>query len=378
MGFSAQDRSMMALALRQAYKGLYTADPNPRVGCVIVKQGEVTGVGWHLQAGGPHAEINALEMAGDVRGATCYVTLEPCSHYGKTAPCADALIRAGLSRVVVATGDPNPAVSGSGLSRLQKAGIQTETGCLKEEAVALNSGFMKRMLTGRPFVRLKMALSLDGAIALANGRSQWITGTAAREDVQRLRARSSAVLTGSGTLVADNPELTVRSEAVVAKCHGVPRQPLRLVLDSQGISDPSLQLFAATESLFPRSPVAILTSDRCVDRLKTKSFANHVLIKPVPLASSGSLELSAVMNLLGEWQCNELLVEAGPALAGALIDQHLVDELWLYQSNKLMGNKSRGAFNLPNYDQLEQVPALRLLDQRRVGDDTRMIFSLST
>jgi diaminohydroxyphosphoribosylaminopyrimidine deaminase / 5-amino-6-(5-phosphoribosylamino)uracil reductase len=377
MSFSAIDFEMMSLALREAKKGLYTTDPNPRVGSVLVKNNRIVGTGWHQQAGGPHAEIRALANAGqDAKGADCYVTLEPCSHHGKTGPCAEALIKAGVKRVIVACTDPNPCVSGRGIDLLQAADIETVTGCLKDEAEALNAGFLKRMRSGYPLVRVKMAVSLDGRTALANGRSQWITGPQARMDVHRLRARSSAVVTGNGTLLADDPWLTVRSEEVLAQSHGFPRQPLRVVLDGRGLSEPGNLLFAVPDS-FERAPSLIVTLPESYANLQQKEFSAQTQLIAAPADQVGHIDLHAVLATLANLECNELLVEAGPTLAGAFFREQLVDELWLYQATKLLGSEGRAAFTLPGFTALIDVPELKLVDLRQIGADVRMILRMS-
>jgi len=375
--FSAPDHQFMAMALQQAEQGLYSVDPNPRVGCVLVKQGKLLGRGWHRSAGEAHAEVNALRNATglgeDVQGAECYVTLEPCSHYGRTGPCAKALVDAGIARVVVAVADPNPQVAGRGIRLLQEAGVRVETGCLQAEAEALNAGFLKRMRIGLPLVRLKMGVSLDGRIALANGSSQWITGPSARLDVHKLRARSSVVLTGSGTLIADDPQLTVRSEYVVSQSHGAPRQPCRALLDSKGRSNPEQALFSASHPPCQQSPVYIFTLEQGYCHLQGKNFLQHVQV--FKTAAAGDLiDLRAVLAMLAQLECNEVLVEAGATLAGAFIRQGLVDELWLYQSTSLLGNASQGAFDLGVYTALQDAPDMALKDLRQIGEDIRIVL----
>ena len=375
MSFSSFDFNMMSLALLEARKGLYTTDPNPRVGCVIVNNGRVIGRGWHKQAGGPHAEVEALRAVGEeARGADCYVTLEPCSHHGKTGPCAEALVNAGVKKVIIAAVDPNPEVSGSGIRRLNKAGITTVTGCLEAEATELNAGFFNRMRCGSPLVRVKMATSLDGRTALANGVSKWITGPDARLDVQRLRARSSAILTGSGTLLADNPSLTVRSAEVLAQSHGMLRQPLRVVLDGRGCSTPEKYVYADPEKPFASGSSLIMTQQKSMAKLQHQRFSANTEIVAMPVDSKGQIKLETVLKELGKRHCNELLVEAGATLAGAFLREKLADELWLYQAAKVIGNAGRGAFALPVFAGLDEVPEFSLIDLRQVGADIRMIL----
>ncbi|OZG71450.1 riboflavin biosynthesis protein RibD [Hahella sp. CCB-MM4] len=374
MSLSAFDYEMMALALREAAKGLYTTDPNPRVGCVLVKDGQIIASGYHQRAGEGHAEVNALKAAGDnARGADCYVTLEPCSHFGKTPPCADALIKAGVRRVVAAVKDPNPQVAGTGLSRIADAGIATESGCMETQAIALNAGFFKRMQKGIPLVRLKMAMSLDGRTALANGQSQWITGSEAREDVQALRARSSAVITGIGTVLADNPSLNVRSEMVEQQSPGGLRQPLRVVLDRQGRTTPDMKIVS------PPGEVMIFTSPQGAVQLQAKNFPGNVSIRNVSIKGvdvTGQQGLLYILQDLAAKGCNEVLIEAGPELAGAFLEAGLVDELWIYQAGKLMGSDARASFLMGGFERMDQLPQLYLSDCRLMGNDLRLIYRL--
>jgi diaminohydroxyphosphoribosylaminopyrimidine deaminase/5-amino-6-(5-phosphoribosylamino)uracil reductase len=319
---NAADYVFMARALQLAERGMYTADPNPRVGCVLVRDGEIVGEGWHCRAGEAHAEVHALRQAGErARGADVYVTLEPCCHHGRTPPCSDALIAAGVARVVAAAADPNPRVAGEGMKQLARAGITVETGLLQGEAERLNRGFLQRMRGGRPWVRCKLAMSLDGRTALANGASQWITGETARRDVQYWRARSSAVMTGIGTVLADDPALTVRLQPPPSAEHGCGdaiRQPLRAVLDT-------------------------------------------------------SLRMPAqVMQILAKEGINEIWAEAGPTLSGALLRDGLVDELIIYMAPLLMGDMARGLFRLPAFERLSECVALEISEVRAVGRDWRI------
>src|SRR6185312_3625386 len=331
-GFSAADHAHMARALRLAEAGLYTTQPNPRVGCVIAHGEDVVGEGFHARAGEPHAEVFAMRAAGErARGATAYVTLEPCAHFGRTPPCADALVAAGVARVVAACEDPNPKVAGGGFAKLRDAGIAVEIGLMREAARELNRGFFARIERGRPWVRVKLAMSLDGRTALANGASQWITGAAARADVQRWRARSSAILTGSGTVRADDPRLTVRlanGDAFVPA--------LRVVLDT-GLATP-----AGAHVLDGTAPTLVLHAP---DARRAAHFGK-VECAAIPLRDS-RLDLPAAMTLLAERGINELQVEAGATVCGALFAQGLVDELLLYVATILLGDTARPLLALP-------------------------------
>ncbi|MFW5453400.1 bifunctional diaminohydroxyphosphoribosylaminopyrimidine deaminase/5-amino-6-(5-phosphoribosylamino)uracil reductase RibD [Thioalkalivibrio sulfidiphilus] len=359
------DTRHMARALQLARRGLYTTDPNPRVGCVMVRDGQVLGEGFHVRAGEPHAEILALRQAGEAaRGATVYVTLEPCAHFGRTPPCADALIHAGVARVVAAMVDPNPRVAGQGLARLTAAGITTASGVLEAEARALNPGFISRMEQGRPYVRVKLAMSLDGRTAMASGESRWITGEAARRDVQRLRARAGAILTGSGTVLADNPGLDVRLSAQELGIEGPVRQPLRVVLDTRLACTPEAKLFTTG------GPALVLTAEQDTARY-TQLQACGAEVEAVASAPRG-LDLHVVLELLARRGINELHVEAGPILCGSLMQAGLVDELVIYMAPHLMGNDARGLLNLGLEHMDERVP-LRIEDIRAVGGDWRIV-----
>ena len=357
------DHGYMARALQLAANGLYTTHPNPRVGCVIVGAGEnagkVVGEGWHARAGEPHAEVHALAQAGaHARGATAYVTLEPCCHHGRTPPCADALIEAGVARVVMAMVDPNPKVAGQGLAWLGAAGITTESGVLQAQAEALNAGFMMRMREHRPYVRCKLAMSLDGRTAMASGESKWITSDAARADVQRLRASSAAILTSIGTVLADDPALTVRMG-------GVARQPLRVVVDSQLRISPQARLLSA-----PGNALIVTTAQDDVRSVKLMSENVTVSVQP---ARQGQVDLTALMQMLAvEHEINEVLVEAGPTLNGALLDAGLIDEVIIYMAPHLMGDAARGLFHLPGLQHMSQRIALDIQDIRAVGQDWRI------
>jgi len=408
--FSATDHDHMARALRLAERGLFTTQPNPRVGCVIAHAESIVGEGWHQRAGEPHAEVFALREAGArARGATAYVTLEPCSHFGRTPPCADALIAAGVARVVAASDDPNPSVCGDGLRRLLSAGIAVETGLMREPARELNRGFFSRIERKRPWVRVKLAMSLDGRTALANGESKWITGAAARADVQRWRARSSAIMTGIGTVLADDPRLTVRklerplhtspNEAHLEPLslrergwgegpgepgrqadprpspgppgHPLPMgegkshvPPLRVVLD-RGLRTPR-----ASNVLDGSAPTLILHGEGAKphdDRFAGVELAGVAL-------RDGSLDLTCVLALLAERGVNELQVEAGPTLCGALFAVGLVDELLLYVAPVLLGDQARPLLVLPGLETITGARRLRVVDQRSVGVDQRLLL----
>jgi diaminohydroxyphosphoribosylaminopyrimidine deaminase / 5-amino-6-(5-phosphoribosylamino)uracil reductase len=363
--FDNSDTRMMVRALQLARLSQYCATPNPHVGCVLVRDGQVIGEGSTRPAGGNHAEIEALQSAGDARGATAYVTLEPCSHQGRTGPCADALIIAGVSRVVAAMQDPNPQVAGQGLEKLRAAGIRTECGLLENEARQLIPGFIARMTRGRGRVRAKLAMSLDGRTAMASGESQWITGPAARQDVQRLRAMSCAVVTGIGTVLADDCALTVRTgelglDPEAARLAGQ-RQPLRVVLDSS-LQTPVLArvLAGAGETLICHREGAAVPAALAANRAGLVALA----------AVDGGLDLVQLLDILGTRQCNEILVESGPRLAGALLQQGLLDELIIYMAPALLGDRARPLLSLP-LDKMAEKVALQVEDVRRVGQDWR-------
>ncbi|WP_334049434.1 bifunctional diaminohydroxyphosphoribosylaminopyrimidine deaminase/5-amino-6-(5-phosphoribosylamino)uracil reductase RibD [Alteromonas gracilis] len=362
------DYFWMAKAIQLAQKGRFTTSPNPRVGCVIVDENnQLLGQGYHVQAGTPHAEVHALRQASNARsngakGATAYVTLEPCSHFGRTPPCANALIEAQVARVVVAMTDPNPNVCGNGINMLQAAGIEVVSDVMAAEAAALNPGFTKRMLTGKPFVRVKLGISLDGKIALQNGVSQWITGPEARRDVQRYRAQSCAVLTGSGTVAADNPSLLVREQE--AKFENYPlehiRQPARIVVDSQSKLNRDFNLFNDGHVTFTATFQAHPDT----------SVGHYIQVDE----KDGKVDLHGLMSALGDKQYNEVWVEAGPGLAGALLQEGLVDELICYQAPKLLGDKGVSMVNLPAFTALNQSISLSLIENRQVGNDIKLIF----
>lgn len=350
----------MAQALRLAERGLYTASPNPRVGCVLVQGGNVAGEGWHERAGEPHAEIHALRAAGGAaRGATAYVTLEPCSHHGRTPPCADALIEAGVARVVVAMQDPNPQVSGQGMAKLRAAGIAVECGLMEVAARELNMGFFARMTRGLPWVRSKIGMSLDGRTALSNGASQWITGEEARRDVQHWRARSCAVLTGIGTVLADDAQLNVRDMAVT-------RQPLRVVLDSH------LRMPSGARILQGGGKTLIYA----VQGEQSAALRNAGAEISVLPDAAGRVDLEAMLRDLAQRGINEVLVEAGSTLNGALLRAGLVDELLLYVAPQLLGDTARGIAQLGELTALEQRIDLDWQDIRQVGADLRILVKV--
>lgn len=357
------DAHYMARALELARKGRYSTHPNPRVGCVIVRDGQVVGEGWHVRAGEPHAEVHALRAAGELaRGATAYVTLEPCSHHGRTPPCADALVNAGVARVVAAMQDPNPEVAGRGLQRLAQAGVDTHSGVLEGEARAINKGFLKRMEHGLPYVRVKLAMSLDGRTAMASGESQWITGPAARSAVQRLRAESSVVLTGADTVLADDARLTVRAAELGLDAEqtalAMSRPPLRVLIDGR--------LRVPLDAPFFKAGPALVATCAAVE----EQYANgpECLIVPGP---DGQVDLRRLLLELAARGVNDVLVEAGPRLAGAFAQQGLVDEYQLFVAGKFLGSSARPLLDWP-LAQMGQAPLLKIIEMRAVGDDWRV------
>ncbi|HSC46939.1 MAG TPA: bifunctional diaminohydroxyphosphoribosylaminopyrimidine deaminase/5-amino-6-(5-phosphoribosylamino)uracil reductase RibD [Gammaproteobacteria bacterium] len=359
--FSAADHGYMAEALRLAENGLYTTDPNPRVGCVVVKDGKVLGRGFHRKAGEAHAEVLALEEAGAAaKGATLYLNLEPCAHHGKTPPCAEAVVAAGAARVVASMTDPNPQVSGKGFELLRAKGIRVDTGLMEAQARALNPGFISRMARGRPWVRSKLAVSLDGRTALAGGVSKWISGEAAREDVHRWRARSSAVLTGIGTLLADDPSFSVRLP-------GEWRQPMKVVVDTN-LSTP------ADAKIFKREPDAVYIATAVDDPEEQEALlAAGANIQVFP-EKRGFMDLKAILETLAELECNEVLMEAGAGMNGALLEAGLLDEFILYMAPHLLGDTARGMFSLPPLGSMEERRELQIMDARMVGEDLRLIL----
>ncbi|MYL24763.1 bifunctional diaminohydroxyphosphoribosylaminopyrimidine deaminase/5-amino-6-(5-phosphoribosylamino)uracil reductase RibD [Halomonas alkaliantarctica] len=371
MPFTPDDHHYMARALHLAERGLYTTDPNPRVGCVIVRDDQIVGEGFHLRAGEPHAEIHALADAGDnARGATAYVTLEPCSHTGRTGPCALALVKAGVARVVVAMVDPNPQVSGRGIRLLKDAAIQVDVGLLEEDARQLNPGFIARMAHRRPFVRLKMAMSLDGRTAMGSGESQWITGPEARCHVQRLRARASAVLTGVESIIMDDSRLTLRAEQLQLPDAEtiVQRQPLRVVLDTR------LRMPLAAACLAAPGRTLILTTAAHSPDKRDKLEQAGAEVRVLPAAEGGRIDLRALLTWLAEnEQVNELLVETGATLAGAMLAAEVVDEMQLFVAPTLLGGDARPLFALPGLSKMADQRRLTIHDIRAVGHDWRII-----
>lgn len=367
--FSEQDQAFMQLAIELAKQGRFTTTPNPNVGCVLVKNGEIIGKGFHFKAGQPHAEVMALREAGEnAKGATTYVTLEPCAHFGRTPPCALGLVNAGVSKVIAAMKDPNPQVAGKGLAMLAEAGIETAVGLLEQDAELLNKGFLHRMRTGRPFVQLKLAMSLDGRTAMANGESKWITGEESRSDVQQERATSSAILSTSATVLADDPCLNVRWEQLpLALQHTYAkenlRQPVRVILDFQHKIQSSRQLFSLASPIW-------LVSDKPRDLADFPDFVEQLLIK----TEENQTALSALMKALGERQINSLWVEAGATLAGSLIEENLADELILYIAPKLLGDQARGLCKLPQLKQLNAAPQWVLQLVSQVGEDLKTVY----
>ena len=362
--FTSDDTAHMARALQLAARGRYSARPNPMVGCVLVNHGDIVGEGWHERAGEPHAEINALREAGEkARGAVAYVSLEPCAHHGKTPPCAMALIEAGVSKVIAAMPDPFEEVSGRGLEMLNASGIEATAGLMQSAAEALNAGFISRVTRGRPFVRLKIAASLDGAIAMESGESQWITGPEARADVQELRARSGAIMTGIGTVVADDPSLNVR----FPEFDTVGEQPLRVVLDSRMRMPRNARMLT-----LPGETLVCHTAGHDGTELSeagatVQEFGAHGDI----------VNVFEVLAALAEREINDVLVEAGPRLAGYLLQKDLIDELVIYQSPHIMGSNTRGMFTTPTWSALADRRTLDITDTRRVGSDTRITARIS-
>jgi diaminohydroxyphosphoribosylaminopyrimidine deaminase/5-amino-6-(5-phosphoribosylamino)uracil reductase len=357
----------MAQALRLARLGSLSTRPNPAVGCVIARGAEVVGEGWHQQAGGPHAEVYALQAAGPAaRGAAAYVTLEPCSHTGKTGPCADALIAAGVGRVVAAIQDPNPEVAGRGLARLSAAGIEVASGLMETEAEQINAGFFQRMRNARPRVFTKLASSLDGRTAMASGESKWITGAEARADVQRLRASACAIVTGIATVLADEPQLNVRDDALLDQ---LPSQPLRVVLDRQ------LRMPANAAMLTTPGRVVVLTTTVALQQAAEQVAALQAAGAEV-VSLADELTPPQVLQWLAQQQCNNVMLEAGAGLNGAFLAAGCIDELFLYQAAHVMGASARGLFDMPDLQQMQDRVNFQLLDVRQLGDDLRLSYTL--
>jgi diaminohydroxyphosphoribosylaminopyrimidine deaminase/5-amino-6-(5-phosphoribosylamino)uracil reductase len=361
----------MAEAIQLAARGMYSTQPNPRVGCVIVNGEEVVGRGWHQIAGEAHAEINALNDAGDrARGGIAYVTLEPCSHTGRTGPCCEALIRAGIERVVVAMVDPNPLVSGRGIDYLKQHQVDVIAPCMAEPAARLNIGYVKRQKQNTPFVRCKLAMSLDGRTGLSNGVSKWITGAAARADVQKLRARSCAIVTGVDTVLADDPAMTIRADQI-----NVPdidlatrKQPLRVILDSY------LRIKADAAILAPADEVLVICRDdgKVDGPVRDQLVSKGIEVVALPAAGERGIDLTAVMRLLADRECNEILVECGARLAGAMLSDRLLDELIIYMSAKLLGHSGLPLLELPEFSVMDQVAGLEFREVRQVGEDLKI------
>lgn len=368
--FTEVDHRMMRRALELAALGRFTTHPNPRVGCVVVQNDRIVGEGWHRKCGEPHAEPLALKAAGAAAsGATVYVTLEPHSYQSRTPPCTDALIRAGVRRVVCGAIDSNAKVAGNGLAQLKQAGIEVQQGLLEAEAHALNQGFDKRMRTGLPRLVVKIAASLDGRIALANGQSRWITGAAARADVQRLRASSSAVLTGIDTVLIDDPQLTVRDPAIDL----AGRMPSRIVLDT------NLRMPATARMLREPGETIVFTGESSVSQpIAALLRDTGAQIVPVALGANGRVDLRAMLAELGRRSCNDVLVEAGPTLAGRVIEEGLADELIVYMAPKLLGADARPMVHLAQMSELSGVPVFDLVANDRLDDDVKLTYRLSS
>lgn len=368
--FSSQDHKFMQLAIDLAKQGCFTTTPNPNVGCVLVKNGEIIGKGFHFKAGQPHAEVMALREAGEsAKGATAYVTLEPCAHFGRTPPCALGLINAGVSKVIAAMKDPNPQVAGKGLAMLEEAGIETAVGLLEQEAELLNKGFLHRMRTGRPFVQLKLAMSLDGRTAMANGDSKWITGEISRADVQQERAKASAIFSTAATVLADDPLLNVRWQQLpqaIQQQYAIEdlRQPVRVIWDFQHLVQPSYKLFEIN------SPVWLVSNNER-DLSEFPDFVQQITLKTV----SKLTVLSGLMEELGKRQINTLWIEAGATFAGALIEADLVDELLIYIAPKLLGDEARGLCKLPHLQRLQDATEWQLESVEVLGQDLKTLYS---
>lgn len=357
--FSLQDREFMQRALQLAANGRFAAHPNPMVGCVLVKGETIVGESWHKRAGEAHAEPNALDLAGeDARGATAFVTLEPCSHHGKTPPCCDALIEAGVSEVVIACEDPNPKVNGQGVARLEAAGIEVRSGLMQREAQTLIAGFLSRVQLGRPRVRVKVACSLDGRIAMSTGESQWITGPESRADVQELRASAGAIITGVGTVIADDPSLTVRDESLSPQ----DRQPMRVILDSQLRMSPSAKMLNLPGE----------TLIYCCDDSNSASidYPGATIVKTD--SESKRVDIASVLKDLAERDVNDVLVEAGPMVTGRFLEQRLVDEIVIYQAPKILGSETLDMVSTPSWKTLADGLQLTIIDAVQIGSDMRI------
>lgn len=360
---ASDDIRFMTQAIELAERGRYSTHPNPRVGCVVVKDGQVIGEGYHQKTGEPHAEVHALLAAGDgVSGSTVYVSLEPCSHSGRTPPCADELIKRGVARVVYAIDDPNPRVSGRGGRRLREAGLAVTTDVLAPRARELNRGFFTRNTLGRPFVTLKIAMSLDAKIGLRNGESKWITGSLARLDVQKLRALSSAIITGSGTVAADNPNLTVRDESLETRG----RQPLRVILDTNLGLNSDFNIFA--------KPSEALVFSCSKDAEKSQKFVSRGIEVITVSEQNQRVDIGKTLQVLAERDCNEVLVEAGPRLQRSFIENGLWDELVVYIAPKIIGRSGKDGFDMREINQLQEANEVTLVDTTQIGQDLRLTF----
>lgn len=366
MTLTSDDQHYMSRALELAAYGKYSAKPNPCVGCIIVSEGDIIGEGWHKKAGEPHAEVHALKQASaEANGSTVYVTLEPCSHHGRTPPCADTLIDAGVSRVVIAMQDPNPLVAGEGVARLREAGINVSVGPLEEQARTLNKAFCHKMTTGKPYVISKVAMSLDGKTAMASGESQWITGSAAREDVHRLRAESDIVLTGVGTILADDPQLTARDGLAGFSV----QQPHIVVLDSQLKTPLKSQIFSENAN------TTILT---CSDNEQAIRSLRAIgcNVEVIAADSKGQVDLYAVHEWLVLQNINSVMVEAGALLNGACLQAGIVDELVIYMAPSALGSDARGAFSMPQVSKLSERVQLNYVDMDELGDDIKLTYNV--
>lgn len=365
MSFTPEDQAFMARAIALTERGRNTATPNPSVGCVIVKNGRIIGEGWHERAGEPHAEVRALAACTEsVEGSTVYVSLEPCAHQGRTPPCADLLVASKVARVVAALEDPNPLVHGFGATRLRDAGTRVDIGLLAEDAEEAHRGFLQRMRTGRPWMRIKAAASLDGRIALANGESKWITGEEARRDVHALRARSCAMLTGIGTVMRDDPELTVRHVPCT-------RQPRRVLIDSRLDVSPDAKILKG------EPPIIFTVSDDAAKRKALEALGAEVVTAPTDDLKTGKTDLAAIARELAARGFNEVTVETGSKLNGSLLAAGVIDEIVLYMAPKILGDTAQGLFALPELTSLDQAKKCRIVDVKQIGDDLRITARLS-
>ncbi|CCQ09356.1 Diaminohydroxyphosphoribosylaminopyrimidine deaminase [Pseudoalteromonas luteoviolacea B = ATCC 29581] len=362
--FSQQDEQFMQMAIELAKQGQFTTTPNPNVGCVLVKDGKIVGQGFHIQAGGPHAEVHALRQAGDAaKGATAYVTLEPCSHFGRTPPCAKGLIEAGVAKVIAAMVDPNPKVSGKGLAMLEQAGIEIAFGLLESQAYQLNEGFFKRMKVGLPFVQCKLAASLDGKTALASGESKWITSPAARDDVQRFRAKSCAIISGADTVLTDNAQLTVRAHFYPEQQEQI-RQPVRVIFDSQARLTPELALFAS------ESPVILVRTDS--SPVENALVWPHFVEEFIAESKDGKIDCHCVLRFLAQRGINQVWLEAGQTLCGVFHDAGLIDEYIVYYAPKIIGEGGKGLFSIASTYSLSQVETMSFSHVQTIGQDLRV------